>query len=100
MSAPRSVASARGPPASSNKSASSPSSNAETVTRDPGPKTVLLPKESRGETVRVTSSPATAVRTSLSGDASCAPYTDVTDAFAAAAPGYATSSNGEPGIGS
>ena len=31
--------------------------------------------------------PATAANTSLSGDASCAPYTEVTLAVAAAAPG-------------
>ena len=88
LSEPRVVASALGPPRSSNAVSSAPGPPAaETETRAPGPKTVWLPYESRGATVSVISSPATAARTSLSGEASWAPYTDVTEALAAAAPG-------------
>ena len=52
-----------------------------------GSENSLVAVRVRGATVSVISSPATAARTSLSGEASWAPYTDVTEALAAAAPG-------------
>ena len=98
---PRVVASALGPPRSSNAVSTPPGPpTALTATRAPGPNTVWFPNASLGCTVTVISSPATAVSTSESALASCAPYTVVTLAAAAAEPGYATSSNGDPGTGS
>mmetsp|Transcript_12061 Transcript_12061/g.51757 ORF Transcript_12061/g.51757 Transcript_12061/m.51757 type:complete len:382 (-) Transcript_12061:2115-3260(-) len=98
---PRVVASARGPPRSSKTVSTPPGPPAAlTETRAPGPNTVWFPNWSLGATVMVISSPATAVSTSESGDASAAPYTVVTLAAAAAEPGYATSSKGDPGTGS